>query len=550
MVRWPAVGGSDPTLRDLEVLVVDCQATAAASRGHLLEIGWARLAAVGLDAHACLVKLPPNERIPPAVARITGIADRALRAAVEPEAAWRQLAADAARLPRQPAPTVIHFASFERPFLAALAGGSTLLDIVCTHEIATRLLPGLPRRSLRALAGYFGRSVGTLRRSASHVDATAFVWRELVRLLEAEGITSWPALRDWLSQAAPSKRRSRRMWPMPRDLRLALPDAPGIYRMLRTSGDVLYVGKAVSLRRRVNSYFRHQHGIHERTLEMLSQARGLSFEVVPTALEAAILESDEIKRHRPPYNVALTLDDRAIWFAAADLRRRSTRPSPSCRIGPFPSGELLEAFAALAQGSRTALGHGRYALEETTFDSGLARFRSAHTEMSRSDLGETAKLLRVGTRLWREGRRDADFDDDSAETSRAWTPASVQVALEWLVLRAALARRRAKWLTRLVDAAVVWSEPGSATARLLTIEEGGIASVGDTSLDLPLPVPPGHRRSSIARHQALDPARFDRLRILITELKRLVAVGAPVAVRLGAASALSGARLASALAWV
>src|SRR5919204_406602 len=82
----------------------------------------------------------------------------------------------------------------------------------------------------------------------------------------------------------------RRVWPMPRDVRLALPEAPGIYRMLRTSGDVLYVGKATSLRHRVNSYFRKQTGIAERTLEMLSQARGISVEVMPSALEAALFE--------------------------------------------------------------------------------------------------------------------------------------------------------------------------------------------------------------------------------------------------------------------
>ena len=98
-----------------------------------------------------------------------------------------------------------------------------------------------PRRSVRALAGYFGRGVGVFRRSADHVEATAFVWRELVRLLEAEGISTWSSLRAWLRSGGPSTPRRRRVWPMPREVRLSLPDAPGVYRMLRTSGDVLYV---------------------------------------------------------------------------------------------------------------------------------------------------------------------------------------------------------------------------------------------------------------------------------------------------------------------
>ena len=81
---------------------------------------------------------------------------------------------------------------------------------------------------------------------------------------------------------------------VPRDVRLSLPTAPGIYRMLRTDGSVLYVGKAASLHHRVNSYFRKQAGVPERSLEMLSQARAISFDVTPSPLEAALLEPDEI----------------------------------------------------------------------------------------------------------------------------------------------------------------------------------------------------------------------------------------------------------------
>src|SRR4029079_9903880 len=94
-------------------------------------------------------------------------------------------------------------------FLRALAGGAPPLDIVCTHDIACRLLPDLPRRGVRALTGYLGRAGGPLRRSADHVEATAFVWRELARLLEDQGISTWSALHDWLParQAGPKPRR-------------------------------------------------------------------------------------------------------------------------------------------------------------------------------------------------------------------------------------------------------------------------------------------------------------------------------------------------------
>jgi DNA polymerase III subunit epsilon len=413
--------------------------------------------------------------------------------------------------------------------------------------------PNLPRRSLRALAGYLGRGVGAQRRSADHVEATAFLWQELVRRLEGKGVATWGALRDWLATPADSRKRARRVWPMPRETRLSLPKSPGVYRMLRTSGDVLYVGKASSLHDRVNSHFRKQHGVDDRTLELLSQARAISFDVTATALEAALLETDEIKRHRPPYNLALAINDRAIWFASPDLSERSPRPSQPCPLGPLVSVETLDQFEALTRADRAALG--RWGPDAATFDAGYERLCATHPELSRLDLSPHARLLRLGTRLWREGRRDREVDDDQAatETDRdvaEWTPELVHVSLEWLVLQAALGRRRAMWLTRLVDASVLWRDPGAASARLMVIERGEIVLSADADEDGTLPIPPGYQRPVMARRELFTVACFDRLRVLNTELRRLVAAGAPAAVRFGIAPALNDARLAAALWWV
>jgi DNA polymerase-3 subunit epsilon len=540
------------SLSQLDVLVVDCQATAAAPRGHLLEMGWARAGTTTTRADARLIAIPDGEHIPAAVTRLTGISERVSQDGVDAHMAWRELAIEAATFPRQPAPTVIHFARFELPFLRALAGGALCLDILCTHDIARRLLPDLPRCGVRALAGYFGHGVGALRRSADHVEATAFVWRELVRLLRDEGISTWSELQGWLANDRAPRQRRRRVWPMPRSVRLSVPDAPGVYRMLRTSGDVLYVGKAASLRHRVNSYFRKQTGVPERTLEMLSQARGISFEVTPSALEAALIEPDEIKQHRPPYNVALTIENRALWFAPANLSARSAHPSSECPLGPFPSAGMLDEFGALAAAEGRALGSTRWSPAPVTFEAGYARLCAVHCELSRHDLGPHERLLRVGTRLWREGRRDRDVDEDDVNERglTVWTPEFVQMSLERLALRAALARRRAIWLTRLVDASVVWREPDDRCTRLIVIEKGEVALSAAVDANASPPIPPGYRRPVTARREAFTIASFDRLRVLTTGLKRLIAAGAPVALRLGVGPALDSSRLASALWWV
>ena len=543
-------------LSQLDVLVIDCQATAAAPRGHLLEMAWARAAAGTATprADARLIALPPGAHIPPAVTRLTGISAPMSQDGVDAHVAWRELANEATTLAHEPAPTVIHFARFELPFLRTLADGVLPLDVICTRDIARRLLPGLPRCSLRALAGYFGRGIGMLRRSADHVEATALVWQHLVRLLEIEGVSTWSALRGWLAAPAAPVRSRRRVWPMPREVRLSLPDAPGIYRMLRSDGTVLYVGKAASLHHRVNSYFQKQHGAPERLLEMLSQARAIAFDISPTPLEAALVEPDDIKRHQPPYNVALTIQDRALWFTPPDLSRRSSGPSRQCPLGPFASTETLDRFVALAQGDRAALSSGPWGPDDATFEAGYKRLCATHPELSRADVPAHAQLLRLGTRLWRDGRRDRDVDDDAVdETARespAWTPEVVQTWLEWLALRSALARRRAIWLTRLLESSVVWREPGDRHARLIVIANGEVVSSEAAGANTTPPPPPGHLRPMAARREAFTLAAYDRMRVLTTELKRLSTAGAPAALRLGAAPALQDSRLASALTWV
>jgi hypothetical protein len=126
----------------------------------------------------------------------------------------------------------------------------------------------------------------------------------------------------------------------------------------------------------------------------------------------------------------------------------------------------------------------------------------------------------------------------------------VRRSLEWLALRGALARRRAIWLTRLVDASVVWTEPGTSGARLIVVENGDVRLNADVDTTATPPIPPGYTRSLAAPREVFTVARFDRLRVLSAELKRLVAAGAAVALRLNVAPPLGDARLKAVLWWV
>ena len=227
------------------------------------------------------------------------------------------------------------------------------LDVVCLHAIAVRLFPDLPRRNIRALAGYLGHSPQLVRRTAGHVEATAFIWQALLPLLEPLSVRTWSALKAWLDEPAPRARRARLVYPLALDRRRALPDGPGVYRFLRRSGDVLYVGKAASLRKRVAGHFTGRGAAGERGLELLTQVHDVDVTETASQLEAALLETDEIKRLDPPYNVQLRAAGRQAWYASSDLRDATPARDAVHRIGPLPS-------RARAASPRGADGAGRW----------------------------------------------------------------------------------------------------------------------------------------------------------------------------------------------
>ncbi len=111
----------------------------------------------------------------------------------------------------------------------------------------------------------------------------------------------------------------------------ALPDQPGVYLFQDARGEVIYVGKSVSLRQRVRSYFGSPHGLAPKTREMV--ARIADFEVILTdsELEALILENTLIKEHRPRYNIRLR-DDKTYPFIKVTLNEEWPRVLKTRRV--------------------------------------------------------------------------------------------------------------------------------------------------------------------------------------------------------------------------
>jgi excinuclease ABC subunit C len=98
----------------------------------------------------------------------------------------------------------------------------------------------------------------------------------------------------------------------------ALPDSPGVYLFHGASGDVLYVGKAKSLRKRVLSYFRRDAAVAHRTAELVERIDEIEFVAASSETEALLLEQNLIKRHRPLFNIRLR-DDKSYPYIAVTV---------------------------------------------------------------------------------------------------------------------------------------------------------------------------------------------------------------------------------------
>src|SRR3569833_435210 len=122
-----------------------------------------------------------------------------------------------------------------------------------------------------------------------------------------------------------------------------LPSAPGVYRMIDEAGEVMYVGKARSLKARVTNYTRPE-GLEVRLQRMIAATRNMEFVRTETEAEALLLEANLIKRLKPRFNVLLRDDKSFPYILIASeheapelMKHRGTRRKKGYYFGPFAS---------------------------------------------------------------------------------------------------------------------------------------------------------------------------------------------------------------------
>ena len=92
-----------------------------------------------------------------------------------------------------------------------------------------------------------------------------------------------------------------------------LPNEPGVYLYKNSQKDIVYIGKAKSLRNRVRTYFQESRSADIKLDQLRSEIADLEFIVVDNEMEALALENNLIKQHKPKYNILLR-DDKTYPF--------------------------------------------------------------------------------------------------------------------------------------------------------------------------------------------------------------------------------------------
>jgi excinuclease ABC subunit C len=134
-----------------------------------------------------------------------------------------------------------------------------------------------------------------------------------------------------------------------------VPDAPGVYMMIGAEGEVLYIGKAISLRNRVRSYFQDSAAHHIRTQAMVDRVADVRTIVVTNEIEALILEANLIKRHQPAFNVRLRDDKRYPYLKVTNeafprvVFTRVVRDDGARYFGPYTNAHGLRELIDLVR---------------------------------------------------------------------------------------------------------------------------------------------------------------------------------------------------------
>jgi DNA polymerase-3 subunit epsilon len=355
--RLRSWGAAQTRLTDLEYVVVDVETTGlVAGRHRLIEVAGLRVRG-GMVVDSFQQLINPGTRLPRFISAFTGITQAMVNAAASVD---EVLPAFFAFL--DDAPIVGHNVGFDLGFLgyeAVRLGYPLATDGLDTIRLARRLIPGIRHLKLDTLARQVGVVVRDRHRALGDARITQEVFQHLLALAVDQGIETLAQLREIMQQRSSSSRKAlpgatlldrptgsiylNPAW------RREFPARPGVYLMKDERGEVIYVGKAKSLKERLASYYHQPLGYTRKMDGLLEMVQEIETRVLGSELEALLVESQLIKQLQPRFNVQLR-NYEAYPFIKIDGRpylrvyaTREVHADGARYFGPFQSQRVVEA---------------------------------------------------------------------------------------------------------------------------------------------------------------------------------------------------------------
>ena len=235
----------------------------------------------------------PQKEIPPAIFALTGITNEMVSTAP-----IFDLISDKVLELLKDRVFVAHNVNFDYSFVRnelELSGFKWTARKLCTVRAARKIKPGLPSYSLGRLCNSLDIPLENAHRAGGDANATAILFSRLLDWDDTKVIETM------IKKTATDQRLPPHLPPTDFD---ALPEKTGVYYFYDQYKKVIYVGKAVNIKKRVASHF-SGHNINSQRQNFLRDIHGISFEVCATELIALLLECTEIKKLWPVYNRAL-----------------------------------------------------------------------------------------------------------------------------------------------------------------------------------------------------------------------------------------------------
>lgn len=293
---------SSPLLKDTEFSVLDVETTGLSARNNrVIEIGIVKIKNLKMvDRYTTLIN--PGCDIPYFITQFTGIANS--------DVAYSPSFYDTAEEIEEFIGNSVmcgHNLSFDEGFLRyefIRNGFEPLSNLnICTLKLSRKIFSSLNSKSLESVAKYLGIKNRDSHRALSDAEATAQILIKLIKKLSKEkGIRTLQQLLEFESSVVPANLNLK----LPKEIYdsiYSLPDSPGVYYFLNKKGEVIYIGKAKSLKERVRSYF--STTTFGKPKKIVKEAVKIKTDLTNTELTALLLEAESIKRINPKHNSQL-----------------------------------------------------------------------------------------------------------------------------------------------------------------------------------------------------------------------------------------------------